>query len=444
MVSPENVSSTLKCQLVSFMRILVVGGGGREHAIAYVLSNSPSRPELFFAPGNPGTAALGQNVAIPANDISNLLTFAVESEIDLTIIGPEQPLVSGVVDRFKAEGLRIMGPTADAARLEGSKAFAKAFMERNNIPTAGYRVFSSEQFEDAVGYLDELGAPVVLKASGLAGGKGAVVCETRKQARETLEAMLLEHRFGDAGDVVVIEEFMEGEESSVFVLTDGAHYLLLPPAQDHKRIGERDTGPNTGGMGAYAPAPVMTGSLIRQVCREVIEPTLRGMQDEGYPYSGILYVGLMMTSSGPKVVEFNCRLGDPEAQAVLPLMDADFVDVFGRIADGDLAGASLRTAYGAAATVVLASEGYPGTFQTGLAIDGIEEAARNEHTLVFHSGTRSVGDGMETAGGRVVAVTGLGDNLEQALSRAYTAADAISFKGKYLRRDIGFRALERR
>jgi phosphoribosylamine---glycine ligase len=425
------------------MRILVIGSGGREHAIGHALARSPRRPELFFAPGNPGTAALGHNIAIPATDDSAMLEMARDRRIELTIVGPEVPLVRGIVDRFEAEGLRIVGPTAAAARLEGSKAFSKDFMQRNGIPTAAYRTFRSDEYDAAEAYLRETGAPIVLKASGLAGGKGAVVCETLEHARETLDAMLLDHSFGEAGDEVVIEEFMEGEEASVFILTDGEQYLLLPPAQDHKRVGEGDTGPNTGGMGAYAPAPVMTARMMNRACREVIEPTLAGMMAEGAPYRGILYVGLMITADGPRVVEYNCRLGDPEAQVVLPMLETDFVDVFERIADRRLGGISMRTSAGAAATVVLASSGYPGTYETGHEIENLKAAAAMPGVIVFHAGTRVEEGRTLTAGGRVLNVTGIGDDLPEALRRAYAAADAISFTGKYFRRDIGHRALER-
>lgn len=426
------------------MRILIVGNGGREHALAWSLSRSSSRPELFIAPGNPGTAQLGQNVDIGASRIDELLRFAESNRIDLTVVGPEQPLVDGLVDAFESAGLAVVGPSAAAARLEGSKAFAKAFMDRHGIPTAAYRTFQSDDYDAAKEYLRMLGAPVVLKASGLAAGKGAVVCETLGDAEQTLREMLVEGAFGSAGHEVVIEEFMQGEEVSVFALSDGDSYILLPPAQDHKRIGEGDAGPNTGGMGAYAPAPIATPSLLQRICREVIDPTIAGMASEGYPYKGVLYCGLMVTEAGPKVVEYNCRFGDPEAQVVLPLLETDLVHVFQKLVDGRLRELAVRTGAGAAACVVAASEGYPGSYPSGRPIHGLEQAGEQEGVVVFHAGTKPGGEtGVETAGGRVLGVTGIGDDLPEALERAYGALDKINFQGMQFRRDIGRRGLER-
>ena len=422
------------------MRILIVGSGGREHALAWALARSPQQPELFIAPGNAGTATLGRNLAIAADDVAALRDFALDEHVDLTLVGPEVPLVAGIVDAFEAANLPVVGPTAAAARLEGSKAFAKAFMQRYGIPTAAHRTFTIDSYDDALAYLDELGAPVVVKASGLAAGKGAVVCAPRVEARATVDEILRENAFGAAGDEVVIEAFMEGEEASVFALTDGEHYVLMSPAQDHKRIGEGDTGPNTGGMGAYAPAPVVTGSLLTRVCREIIEPTLAGMAAEGHPYRGILYCGLMVTAEGPKVVEFNCRLGDPEAQVVLPMLEGDLVAVFQKLAEGRLREVSLRTRAGAAACVVLASGGYPGSYEKGFPIHGLDEAA-GEDVVVFHAGTRRDGDQVVTAGGRVLGVTALGDDLAEALAKAYVAVEAIRFEGRQYRRDIGRKGL---
>lgn len=422
---------------------MIVGSGGREHALAWSLARSPRRPKLYTAPGNAGTAALGTNVNIAATDIPALLAFVKSEGIDLTIVGPEQPLVLGIVDAFEAAGQAVVGPSRLAAQLEGSKAFSKAFMERHGIPTARHRTFSADAYDEAAVYLREQGAPVVIKASGLASGKGAVVCETMDEAEETLRSMLLGRTYGEAGDEVVIEEFMHGEEVSVFALTDGRSYLLLPPAQDHKRAGEGDTGPNTGGMGAYAPAPLADGKLLTRICREVIEPTLAGMEAEGHPYKGILYCGLMVTNEGPKVVEFNCRLGDPEAQAVLPLVESDLVTAFEKLAHGTLHEVSLRTRAGAAACIVLASAGYPGEYRTGHPIEGLDEADRLEDVAVFHAGTKpGIEGGVETAGGRVLGVTAVGDDLREALDKAYQAVDVLSFSGKQYRRDIGWRGLE--
>jgi len=426
------------------MRILVIGSGGREHAFAWALARSAHQPTLFIAPGNAGTDALGANVAINAADVPGLLAFARQEQIDLTVVGPEQPLVVGLVDAFEAAGLPVIGPTANAARLEGSKAFAKAFMGRHGIPTAAHRTFAADQYAQAVAYLEAQGAPIVIKASGLAAGKGALVCVTLEEARAALHQLMQERAFGPAGDEAVIEAFMEGEEASVFALTDGRDYVLLAPAQDHKRIGEGDTGPNTGGMGAYAPAPVVTGAVLDRVRRDVIEPTLAGMAAEGHPYRGILYAGLMMTPSGPQVVEFNCRLGDPEAQIVLPLLASDLVDVFQHLAAGSLREVVVETRPGAAACVVMASAGYPEAYDKGVAIEGLSEAAALDDVVVFHAGTRRREDGrVVTAGGRVLGVTAVGDALAGALDKAYQAVDCIHFEGAQFRRDIGRKGLAR-
>ncbi|AEN73180.1 phosphoribosylamine--glycine ligase [Rhodothermus marinus] len=426
------------------MRILVLGSGGREHAITWALAQSPQRPDLFIAPGNPGTAALGRNVPIAANDAANLRKLVRDEGIELVVVGPEQPLVEGVADALRAEGARVVGPSAAAARLEGSKAFAKAFMQRHGIPTAAYRTFAAEQLDEALAYIDRHPEPLVVKASGLAAGKGAVVCATREEARRTLRWMMEEGGLGKAGHEVVIEEFMEGEEASVFALTDGRDYVLLAPAQDHKRIGEGDTGPNTGGMGAYAPAPVVTEAVLERVAREIVEPVLAGMADEGHPYQGVLYCGLMITDEGPKVVEFNCRLGDPEAQVVLPVAEVDWVEVFDRVASGQVAGFSVPPARRAAACVVLASEGYPGSYRKGLPIEGLEAAEALPDVIVFQAGTRRADDGrLVTAGGRVLGVTAVAESLAAAIRRAYEGVEVIQFEGKYFRRDIGQKGLAR-
>lgn len=426
------------------MRILIIGSGGREHAFAWALARSPQRPDLFIAPGNAGTESLGRNVSLAASDVPGLLAFARQENIDLTVVGPEQPLVDGLVDAFDAAGLRVVGPTAHAARLEGSKAFSKAFMERHHIPTAAHRTFQKGQHDDARAYVQQQGAPIVVKASGLAAGKGALVCTTRDEAFAALDQVMKDRAFGDAGDEVVVEAFMEGEEASVFALTDGKDYVLLAPAQDHKRIGEGDVGPNTGGMGAYAPAPLVTSALLERVCTDVVEPTLVGMAEEGYPYRGILYVGLMMTPDGPKVVEYNCRLGDPEAQIVLPLVASDLVDVFMKLAEGRLHDTVLEMHPGAAACVVMASGGYPGAYQKGYPITGLEQAGALQDVVVFHAGTQRRASGqIVTAGGRVLGVTATGNDLNQALDRAYTAVDLIAFESAQFRRDIGRKGLAR-
>ena len=389
---------------------------------------------------------MASTVPIRADDIENLVRFARAEQIDLTIAGPEQPLVLGIADRFEQEGMAIMGPSAAAARLEGSKAFAKAFMQRRGIPTAQYRTFGADAYDEAVAYIRESGAPVVVKASGLAAGKGAVVCATVDEAVETLRFMLREQGFGAAGAEVVVEEYMEGEEASIFALCDGEDYALLAPAQDHKRIGEGDTGPNTGGMGAYAPVPVVTDDLLAVARDRIVAPTLQGMAEEGYPYRGVLYCGLMLTADGPRVIEYNCRFGDPEAQVVLPLLASDALEAFEATARGGLGGAALSMKPGAAACVVLASGGYPGRYETGFPIRGLDKARAERDVLVFHAGTasgRQEGGAEEliTSGGRVLGVTGLGGDLREALDRAYEAAGRISFENMQFRRDIGKRGL---
>jgi phosphoribosylamine---glycine ligase len=426
------------------MRILIIGSGGREHALGHFLAESKQAPDLFFAPGNAGTDRLGSNVTIPPTDIEALAEFARSNGIDLTIVGPEVPLVHGLVDRFEAENLPVVGPTAAAARLEGSKAFAKAFMDRHGIPTAAHRTFVRDQLQEAHAFADETGAPIVIKASGLAAGKGAIVCATIEEAHDAIDDVLGRRTFGAAGDELVIEEFMRGEEASVFILTDGSNFQFLPTAQDHKAVGDGDTGPNTGGMGAYAPAPIMSEALLQWTERDIIRPTLEGMRAEGHPYRGILYVGLMINEDGPRVVEYNCRLGDPETQVVLALLDQDILDVFLGIANHDLDATPLRLTTGAAATVVLSSGGYPGSYSTGFPISGLDEASTMEGVIVFHAGTaRDARGRVVTSGGRVLNVTAAGPDLASAISRAYAAVDVINFEGKYVRRDIGQKGLLR-
>ena len=362
--------------------------------------------------------------------------------MDLTVVGPEVPLVEGIADAFDEAGLLVVGPSSAAAALEGSKAFAKDFMARHSIPTAAFRVFQSNQYEEAKDYLKSQGAPTVIKASGLAAGKGAIVCATPEEAHDALKRVMVSKDFGGAGEEVVIEEFMVGEEASVFAFTDGDDYICLSPAQDHKQIGEDDTGPNTGGMGAYAPVPLVDKVLLDKVCAVIIEPTLERMASDGNVYRGCLYAGLMITESGPKVVEFNCRLGDPEAQAVLPLLDVDATEMMLAIAERRLGRLRVGLSSNAAACVVLASGGYPGKYQKGFEINGLNAA--QEEALVFHAGTRINERGkVETSGGRVLGVTGVGSTLPKALDQAYLAAEAIDFEGVTMRRDIGHKGMTR-
>ena len=418
------------------MRILIVGSGGREHALSWAMRGAHT---LFIAPGNAGTSGLGQNIPIGASQIEELAEFAHQEQIDLAVIGPEVPLALGLADAL-AEGSRaVFGPSAKAAEIESSKAFAKAFMQRHQVPTADWRAFSATEVEAAREHVRAMDGRCVVKASGLAAGKGAIVCTDEAAAEQAVVEMMVEGSFGEAGDEVVLEELMEGEEVSLFALTDGDDYVLLAPAQDHKRIHEGDLGPNTGGMGAYAPAPVADEALIDTARRSIIEPVLIGMASEGRPYKGCLYAGLMVTADGPRVVEFNCRFGDPEAQVVLPLLDVDPVELLHRAATGGLGNMRVAEPSGAAACVVLASGGYPGSYQKGFGINGLAAAQEVPGAVVFHAGTRMEGDDIVTAGGRVLGVTAVGANLDIALDRAYEAVEVIHFEGMQFRRDIGYR-----
>lgn len=424
------------------MNILVVGSGGREHAIALAVKKSPLCENLICAPGNPGMANLGRCVPVDVADPKALADLAEAEKVDLAIIGPEIPLVAGVVDEFRARGLRAFGPTAAAAALEGSKAFSKNFMKKYSIPTAAFETFTD--LASAKKFLAEHPAPIVVKASGLAAGKGAVVCLTDKEANDAVEEMLGDKAvFGESGKTVVIEEFMEGEEASLFAVCDGKDYVLLSSAQDHKRVFDGDKGPNTGGMGAYTPAPVVTPEILSAVKSQIIEPTLKGMAAEGSPYTGVLYVGIMVTKNGPKVVEYNCRLGDPECQVVLPVYDGDLLALFDAAEKGELrnfnAPASPKMS---AAIVVMASAGYPGSYEKGKEISGIEDAEATGATVV-HAGTKMADGKLLTNGGRVLGVVGTGKDLQAALDKAYEACGKIRFEGAFYRKDIGQKGLAR-
>ncbi|MFA6542029.1 MAG: phosphoribosylamine--glycine ligase [Bacteroidota bacterium] len=423
------------------MNVLVVGSGGREHAIVWALKQSPKVTELYCAPGNAGTAMIAQNIPIKAEDIYGLEKFAQTNRIDLTVVGSEAPLVKGIVDLFEERGLTIFGPSKAAARLEGSKMFLKHFLKRHNIPTASYETFNQSGFEKAKEYISSNNGPFVIKTDGLAAGKGVAICPTREEADRTLREYFEVKIFGEAGSNVVIEEFMEGEEASVFAMCDGEGYVLLSSAQDHKRIGDGDTGKNTGGMGAYAPAPIVTPQVLEKIENEIIRPTLRGMKAEGYPYKGCLYVGLMIKDGIPKVVEFNVRLGDPETQVVMPLIRSDVFDLFDGCAKGKIAEYRLQLKDSSAVVVVLASKGYPDVFQTGKEISGLENVS--DDTIVFHAGTKNENGKVLSTGGRVLGVTSLGSDLNAAIRNVYTGIPRIQFENNYYRTDIGKKGLIR-
>jgi phosphoribosylamine---glycine ligase len=426
------------------MNILIIGSGAREHAMAWAAARSEKVSRVLVAPGNGGTATMGGkvvNVPVSATAIDELLDLAVRESIQLTIVGPEQPLELGVVDRFRDAGLRIIGPTMDAARLETSKVFAKDFMKRQGIPTAGYHVFHDATAANSHVTLEATTWPQVIKASGICAGKGVIIAQNGEEAVAANNSMFLDRIFGEAADEVVIEDFLTGQEASVFALTDGKNYRLFLPAQDHKRIGEGDTGKNTGGMGAYAPAPLVTPEIMEKVEERVIRPTLEGMAAEGYPYTGFLYVGLMIDNGEPSVVEFNARLGDPETQVVLPLLKSDFVDALIASLDGGLRSVPFEMHDGAGATVVIASAGYPDAYETGREITIDPSVAGLRGVTVFHAGTKQDGGRLVTAGGRVLSVTALGGTLKEALDSAYEGIGKIRFEGAYFRRDIGAKAL---
>ena len=421
------------------MKILVIGSGGREHTLVWKLKQSPRVSEIFCAPGNGGIAGLATCVDIKADDVSALLKFAKENKIGLTVVGPEVPLVSGVVDAFEKAGLKIFGPSQAAARLEGSKVFAKDFMVRHHIPTAKYLSF--DVLEAAVAGLDEFTLPVVVKADGLAAGKGVIICATKAEAKAALGEIMVQKVFKDAGARVVIEEFMTGEEASILAVADGRNFVILESSQDHKRIFDHDKGPNTGGMGAYSPAPVVTPSMMKKIAVQVIKPVIDGMKKEGAPFKGILYAGIMVTKQGPKVLEFNTRFGDPETQAVLPRLKSDLVDVMLASAEGRLAKMKLQWDKRPCVCVVMAAGGYPGDYATGKVITGFEDVA--PEAVVFHAGTRKDGDFMVTSGGRVLGVTAMGRDIREAIKNVYAAVGKIVFDGVQYRRDIGKKALDR-
>ncbi|HXK38508.1 MAG TPA: phosphoribosylamine--glycine ligase [Candidatus Paceibacterota bacterium] len=419
------------------MDVLIVGSGGREHALAWKLAQSPRIGKLYVAPGNGGTRTIGENVPIAADDIPTLVNFARERSIGLTVVGPENPLALGIVDAFHNAGLKIFGPTKSVAQVESSKAFSKQLMREAGIPTAGFQVFT--KYEDALAYVRKQGAPIVVKASGLALGKGVYVCNTIEEAESALKEIMIDHAHKDAGAEVVVEEFLDGEEISIHILSDGKDFLMFPASQDHKRIGEGDTGRNSAGMGTIAPVLDMNNPVMEEIQKAVIRPALDALASRGVPFSGLLYPGLKMTSKGPKVLEFNARFGDPETQVYMRLMKTDLLDVLEASTDGRLAGTNIEWNSGFAVNIVLASGGYPDAYKKGCPITGTDEAEKVPGVVVFHAGTVFDGE-LKTSGGRVLGVSAVGDTLKGALEKAYTACDLINFEGKYFRRDIGARA----
>jgi len=422
-------------------KVLVVGGGGREHAIAWKLAQSEKVDKVYAAPGNPGIAQIGECLPFGAGEIEKLAEFAEREGIDLTVVGPEAPLVAGIADEFQKRGLKIFGPSKRAAMLEGSKAFAKEMMVKFGVPTADFKVF--ENPEEAKEYVRKRGAPLVVKADGLAAGKGVVVARSTEEALEAIDKIMVERLFKEAGKRVVIEDFLEGEEASYLVITDGERYIPLATSQDHKAVFDGDRGPNTGGMGAYSPAPVLSEEMEEEVKKRVIEPILKGMRESGRTFRGILYAGLMITKEGVKVLEFNVRFGDPEAQTLLRRLDDDIYEVFSEVAQGELKRDSLSWKDETSICVVLASKGYPIKAETGKEITGIEEAEKVESVKVFHAGTKLENGKLLTAGGRVLNVTALGKDIREARERAYRAVQKIHFDGMHYRRDIGEKALRR-
>ena len=423
------------------MKILLVGKGGREDAIAWKIAQSPRLDQLYCAPGSLGMARYGECRDIDVMDIDGQIAYAKEMNVDLVVVGPENPLEAGIVDRFEEAGFNVFGPSAAAARIETDKDFALDLMHRHGIPTGEFATFTDP--DSAIPYIREQGAPTVLKAAGLAAGKGVIVCDTLDQAIAGVEQILVNASFGAAGAKLVVMEYLDGEEASIFGFTDGKDLVYAVSSQDHKRIGEGETGPNTGGMGAYAPAPVITPDLEQEIYNTIMQPTVDALAAEGHPFKGILYGGIIVTQKGPQVIEFNCRLGDPEAQVVLPLMKTDIVDLFEASVNGTIGDISIDLDERSACCVVMASDGYPTSYEQGFPIYGIGDAEALGDITIFHAGTDRREGQLLTAGGRVLAVTAVGEDIPDAIDLAYRAVDTISFENVYARRDIGYQALAR-
>ncbi len=421
------------------MRVLVIGSGGREHALVWSLAHSPQVKKIYCAPGNAGIAQQAECISLAAEDITALRQFVQEQRIDLTVVGPEAPLAAGIVDEFEAHGLRVFGPRQNAAEIESSKVFCKSFLAKYNIPTARFEAFVDA--DSAKEYVREQGAPLVVKADGLAAGKGVIVAQTVEQACDAVDRLMSQREFGEAGSRLVIEERLTGQECSLIAFTDGVTAVPMVPAQDYKRIFDNDEGPNTGGMGCYSPVPTLTNELYEAAVEKILKPTVSAMAAEGRPYKGALYAGLMLTDEGPKVLEFNCRFGDPETQVILPRLQSDLVDILQAVIDGRLHEVSPQWSSQTAVCVVMASGGYPGSYERGKEIRGLDEVARLKDVLVFHAGTANRDGKILTSGGRVLGVTALGDGFPDTIAKAYDAVRTIHFDGAHYRRDIGRRVL---
>lgn len=423
------------------MNVLLIGSGGREHALALKISESPKLTKLHCAPGNPGIANLAELHSINITNQNEVIRFCKDYQIDLVVIGPEQPLVEGLANTLRENNIKVFGPDRDAAMIEGNKAFSKDFMKKYNIPTAAYEIFRKNNKKEAVSYLDKTTYPVVIKASGLAAGKGVAICENKEEAEKTLAEYFEDDKFGESGHTIVIEEFMDGEEASVFAVTDGMDFTVLPSSQDHKRALDGDKGKNTGGMGAYAPAPIVTDKIMEKVKNEIVIPTLKGLKDEGKAYNGCLYCGLMIKDGNPKVVEFNCRFGDPEAQVVLPILEGDFLELLYSAARGKINKDAVTYKDGAAVCVVAASGGYPDSYEKGFEITGLNDINDNE-IIVFHAGTKEENGKIVTSGGRVLGVTSVikQTDLKQAKEKAYDGMSKINFNKMFYRKDISDKA----